>query len=351
MFLVCGPLGRWSQQSLKLAAGKVWLARAIMLTGIYSGMALLRLPFSIIRYHHALSYGLRHDTLAVFLLDWSKGFLIVWLLVLIVGLTILGLFSRFPRWWTVFATTVTGTLAVTYTISAPLIIDPLYYEFRPLEDPLLKQRVMALSTCAGLDINEILVADASRRSPSLNAYVTGIGDTERIVLFDTLIQKLTPDEIAIVLAHEIAHWSASHIIKGLFMGIFGLFVALLMLDRLLKFFVRQRINGISSRHDPALVIPGYAFYVVMMFVILVPSNVISRQMETEADQKALEITQDPDTFIETKIRIASSNLSNVLPESWVEFALFTHPSIARRIMMAEKLKDNPGPHQSGCGNH
>ncbi len=340
-WLARGPLGSWSQIALQLTRGRRWLARAAMISMVYSSLALLRLPFSMIRYFHAHAYGLRNDSLAVYLLDWFKGFLIIGFIIIVLGLIILGLYARFPRWWTVLATTATGLLSVGYTLFAPLVIEPLFYEFRPLEDPLLEQRLLKLSTCAGLKVDDILVANASRHSESVNAYVTGIGGTARIVLYDTLLEKFTPDEVAIVLAHEIGHRTGEHIQKRLQLGIPGLLIALLIANRVFGHCVRSRLRGIASRHDPALVLPGYALYVVLTLTVLAPGNMISRHMETQADHTALELSNDPDTFIRTKVRIAHANLSEVLPPAWVEFALFTHPSIVRRIWMAENHRNNP----------
>lgn len=214
-----------------------------------------------------------------------------------------------------------------------------------LHDPVLEGRLFKLSACAGLSVNEILVADASRYSNSLNAYVTGIGSSARIVLYDTLLKKSSPQEIAIVLAHEIGHRVRAHIRKGLMLGILGLLIGLTIADRVLNRCVRQGFRGIDSRKDPALVVPGYTLYVVLMFVALVPSNFISRVMEAEADRSALELTRDPDTFIHSNIRIARSNLSQVLPPPEVEFALFTHPSIAHRIWMAQNFRSQQKPQQ------
>ncbi|MGH8557564.1 MAG: M48 family metalloprotease [Methylococcales bacterium] len=342
LFLMArGPLGNWSRITLKLTGGRRWLARAAILSMIYTSLALIRLPFSTMRYFHAHAYGLRNDSLGLYLLDWFKGFLIIWFIIIVLGAIILGLFARFPRWWTVLATAATGLLAIGYALFAPSVIEPLFYEFRPLEDPLLKQRLLKLSTCAGLKVGDILVANASRHSDSVNAYVTGIGGTARIVLYDTLLEKFNPDEIAIVLAHEIGHRAGAHIQKRLLFGIPGLLIALLIADRVFGHCVRKHLGGIASRRDPALVLPGYALYVVLTLMVLVPGNMLSRYMETQADRTALELSNDPDTFIHTKVRIAQANLSEVLPPAWVEFALFTHPSIARRIWMAENYRNNP----------
>ena len=341
--LVRGPLGQWGRKAVEIVGGRLWLARALILGLIYVVLALLRLPFSIIRYHHALSYGLRHDTLLLYLTDWTKSFLITGSMVLVVGLLLLGLFAVFPRAWTVIATAVTGLLAVVLTVVAPLLIDPLYYQFRPLENKVLENQLVAMATCAGLVADKVLVANASRRSSSVNAYFTGIGATRRIVLYDTLVEKFSDEEVAMVFAHELGHWKGNHIRQGLSFGILGLFIGLLFADRLLRGLVDGRLNDIRSRGDPALAIPGYAIYVVLMFVALVPSNMISRQVEAEADWTALELTGDPQTFVEARVRISQSNLSHVLPSKWVEFLFFGHPSPARRIRMAE----NYSPLSSG----
>ncbi|MGR9108344.1 MAG: M48 family metalloprotease, partial [Gammaproteobacteria bacterium] len=346
--LARGPLGTWGRTALKLARGRLWLARAGLLSMVYASLAFLRLPFSIGRYYHASAYGLRNDTLAIYLFDWFKGFLIIGVIVLVLGLIILGMFARFPRYWTILATAATGILAIAYTLFAPLIIDPLFYEFTPLKDSTLKERLLNLSACAGLKVNQILVADASRHSGSVNAYVSGIGGTERIVLYDTLLEKFTADETAVVVAHEIGHRIRGHIRTGLLLGILGLLIALSIGDRVLQYCVRIGLRGIASRDDPALALPGYALYVVLMFMVLVPGNVISRHMEEEADRTALELTGDPDTFIETKVRIAKANLAEVLPPAGVEFVLYTHPSIARRIWMAENFRENRGTFTRSC---
>ncbi len=343
-----GRLGKWSRLALILSRGRLWPARAVILSMAHITLGLLRLPFSIVRYYHAYAYQLRDDSLAIYLFDWLKGFLIVWLMVIVVGLIILDLYARFPRWWTVLATFATGFLAAGYVLLSPLIVDPLFYEFHPLEDPVLKQRIFDLSSCADLEIGEILVADASRHSQTVNAYVNGIGRTARIVLYDTLLQKFTPDEIAIVLAHEIGHWTRGHIPKALLLGILGILIALLIADRVLGLCVRNHFRGITTRHDPALALPGYALYVVLTLAALLPGNAISRHMEAEADRAALELTGDPDTFVQTKVRIAHANLSDVLPPAWVEFALFTHPSIARRIWMAENFRNHRNRGAESC---
>src|SRR5262245_63912443 len=111
-------------------------------------------------------------------------------------------------------------------IIAPIAIDPLFNRFHPLEDAVLRDRLLELASRGGVPAREILVADASRRTRAVNAYFTGLGRTRRIVLYDTLLSKFDADEIAIVLAHEVGHWKHHDVMKGVLWGTLGALVGL-----------------------------------------------------------------------------------------------------------------------------
>jgi STE24 endopeptidase len=337
-WLALGPLGRWNERAWRWAGGRTWLARIIVLTGLVFILAAARLPFSLFRYFHAALYGLRNDTWQAFLLDWVKAAGIGWAMTVVVGAAVLSLFAALPRLWWAVSALVVAVLVIGYVMLSPIVIDPLFNTFHKLESPELEARLLALSAEGGVPAREVLVADASRRSRSVNAYFTGVGTTRRIVLYDTLVQKFSPDEIAVVLAHEIGHWRNHHIRIGLAMALaatlVGLFVAHVFLNR----WVDRERGGIYGRGDPALALPAYALYVTLMLVALVPSNVVSRRMEAQADLESLVLTRDPDTFIRTETRLAEENLSDVLPPAWIETTLYTHPCNVRRIQMAERFR-------------
>lgn len=335
---VTGPLEAWSRGMLEVVGGRAWLARLGFLTVMYLGFSLLRLPFSLIRFFHAQNYGLRNDSWTSFLLDWVKGLGIGWLMVAVVGLLVLGLFATLPRWWWVLSGFAVAILTVGYVTLAPLVIDPLFYTFERMEDAEFEADLLGLGKRGGVNASEILVADASRRTRAVNAYFTGFGRTQRIVLYDTLVDKFPTEEVTMILAHEVGHWKHRHIHKGLALGIAGVFLGLLVAHLLMGSLVNSGVQGLTGRGDPGLVVFAYGLYIVMMLVAMVPSNWISRQMESQADRASLELTGDPDTFIRTETRLARENLSNVLPPAWIEFALYTHPSNARRILMAKEFK-------------
>lgn len=338
LWLAVGPLGEWGDWALDVTGGRAWLARALLLFLVAVGLSFLRLPFSVFRFTMAREVGLRHDPWSSFLLDWIKAAGIGWLLVVVVGVVVMGLFAALPRGWWAAAWGTVAVLTVGYVMLAPLVIDPLFNQFHRLDDPALEARLLELSRKGGVPAQEILVADASRRTRAVNAYFTGFGHTRRIVLYDTLVKGFPPKEIAMILAHEVGHWRRHHIEKGLAMGLgavlLGLWVGHLVLGRA----AASGFRGLEGRADPALVIPAYTLFIVLSLVALVPSNWISRHMEAQADLTSLELTRDPDTFISTEVRLAHENLSEVLPPAWVEDTLYTHPCNARRIRMAEEFR-------------
>ncbi len=329
-----GKSGRWV---LSLTRGKEWLGRLVILSALYLGLALIRLPFLIARFFHAKEYGLRHDSLAGFLLDVSKSLGIGWVLVVAIGLIVLGLFAALPRWWWALSAGMVALLAVGYTVLSPVIIDPLFHEFRKLDNRSLENRLANLGRRGGIDNLEILISDAGRRSRTANAYFTGFGGTQRIVLHDTLVNNFDAGEVAIIVAHEIGHWREKHIYKGLVVGIIGMCLGFYVSHLILGWCVDNRVGGLSGRSDPGLVIPAYGLYILLMYAAMVPGNWVSRQMETQADLVSLDLTQDPDTFIRARNRIAHRNLSEVLPSAWIEYTFYTHPSNAKRILMAKEF--------------
>ena len=229
-------------------------------------------------------------------------------------------------------------LTVVYLIIAPVIIDPLFNDFRRLDDIRLENRLQHLARSAGIDNLEILISDAGRRSNAMNAYFTGFSSTQRIVLFDNLVNNFDADEIVVIVAHEIGHWRERHIYKGFAAGIIGVCLGLFISHLILGWFVQNKIGKISSRKDPGLAIPAYGLYVLLMYAAMIPSNWLSRQMEIQADLVSLDLIQNPKTFIRVRNLFAHKNLMEVLPSAWVEFTFYTHPSNAKRILMAKKHK-------------
>jgi STE24 endopeptidase len=122
------------------------------------------------------------------------------------------------------------------------------------------------------------------------------------------------------------------------LGLFALVLGLLLAHAILGRMVERGAGGLTGRGDPGLAIPAYALYVLLSIAAVVPSNWISRGMESQADREALLLTRDPETFIATEVRLAEENLSDVLPAAWIEIVLYTHPANARRVLRAERFR-------------
>jgi STE24 endopeptidase len=338
LILITGPWTAWAGSVIpRWFPGYSVLARAWMLTLIYLSFTMLELPFQIFFYVHAKRAGLRHDAWSAYLGDWMKALAIGWVQTVLVGLLVLWLLSAFPRRGWLFGAAGIAILSALYMIIAPIAIDPLFNRFHPLEDAALKERLLGLAERGGVPAREILVADASRRTRSVNAYFTGLGRTRRIVLYDTLLSKFDSDEIAVVLAHEVGHWKHHDVMKGLAWATVGALVGLGMVWGFMARAVPHDA-ALSGFGDPALAIPAYGWAMLLLLLSTAPANVISRRMETGADLASLELTRDPDTFVRSEVHLARENLSEVAPPAWVERIFYTHPCSARRILLAERFR-------------
>jgi STE24 endopeptidase len=238
-------------------------------------------------------------------------------------------------WWWVW--TAAGMLVFTVLISnlAPVLIMPLFNKFVPLGDEHadLADRLMKLAARANTKVRGVFKFDMSRRTKAANAALTGLGNTRRIVLGDTLINEFSPDEIESVLAHELGH----HVHKdipiliafGMLMTVVGLYLASLALNWAVGYF------GFTGPADiaglPALAVVLGAFGLITQPL----GNAISRWRERMADEYALQSTGKTDAFASAFVRLANQNLGEVDPEKWVVFMFYDHPPLGERIKMAE----------------
>ena len=217
---------------------------------------ILSLPVGIARFYqnHAFGMGNPNYHLAGWLQD---HYLALGINLVIEALVLVGLYALLilmPRIWWLVAPLGGGLLGVAYAFLAPILINPLFNDFKPLQDTQwsdLQPRVEKLIQEAGVPVSEILVMNASRQGGHTNAYFTGFGSTHRIVLYDTLLKKHTPDEIESVLAHEIGHWKHDHIVKGILLGVIGSVFGFWLLDRFLRGAIGTPPWNLRSTHDPA----------------------------------------------------------------------------------------------------
>jgi STE24 endopeptidase len=235
------------------------------------------------------------------------------------------------RWWAPAAAVVVGFGVVT-TYLTPIVLDPLFNKFTPLPAGPTRSTVLSLAREAGVDVGQVYVMDASRRTSAANAYVTGIGRTKRVVIFDNLLEKFSPGEVRLVLAHELGHVHYRDVPHGLLylliVAPFGMLAAARLAERLAP---RDSLGTAAA--VPAVVLA----VAVMAPAVTIISNQLSRGVEQRADQFSLQLTGEPETFIGFQKRIAVTNVSDPDPPPVVRFLLGTHPSTLQRIGLAERF--------------
>lgn len=297
-------------------------------------LALLYLPFNFYRgFIVAHQFGLSTQTVPGWFSDLLKGLLIN---LLIDGLTWTGLYELMrllPRRWPIPAGALLVLFSVVLVLLTPILITPLFYEVHSLGDSALRARILALADQAHMHVEAVDVIDASSKTTEVNAYFTGFGGAQRIVLYDTLLTDYTPDQIEVVLAHEMGHWYYHHVLLGVLglgaIGWLGLFGLRWLLNRTWQWL------GLRGPADIAGLPYVLAVLAVASSLALPFENSISRYAESQADTFALTTSQNPLAMIELFEQFAVQNLSLVDAPEWEKFIFYTHPSIAERIGMAE----------------
>jgi STE24 endopeptidase len=208
------------------------------------------------------------------------------------------------------------------TLLAPLVLEPLFNHFQPLADEQLAQQLRLLADQAGVPIRNVLVADASRRTVKANAYVSGLGPTRRVVVWDTLLRTASERELKLVVAHELGHRRERHILKGTALEIVAAVVAVLTIRLAL---------GTPQPGD----YPIAALLLIGLELVALPFGAaISRRWERTADRYSLRLTGDRYAFIQTHLTLARTNLADLDPPRLAYLTLFTHPTPPERVALA-----------------
>lgn len=240
-----------------------------------------------------------------------------------------------PKNWWLWIAILLLIFNVILTNLAPLLIFPLFYKSKPLGDEYneLIERLMHLAKLSGTRIKGVYQFDMSKRTRAANAALMGLGNTRRIILGDTLISEFNQDEIETVLAHELGH----HVHKDIPLAILvqgiitlvGLYLASLCLKSGMIFLGFEKISDVATMPLLFLVLGTYGLITMPL------SNAYSRWRERMADQYAISISEKPHAYASALIRLANQNLAEIEPEPLVEFVLHSHPSLGKRIAMAQ----------------
>jgi STE24 endopeptidase len=321
----------------RLAAGLGRIGRGCLRTAVLVGLAvvvstwLVALPFAAVTQHRRREFGLSEQGWGGWLRDQCVSLGVEAVLVTIGVAGAVWLAGRLGRRWWLAAAPALVAIAALFILAQPLVVQPLFNRFQPLPDRALAARIESIASGMGVNVDDVLVADASRRTTTANAYVAGIGPTRRVVLYDTLLDgRFTEGEILAVSAHELAHVERRHLWKGI--AWFALFA---VPGVWLLATITNRLGGLAQ---PRLVPLGLAFVFAYMLVTQPLANAVSRRYEAEADWLGLQATHDPAAFVGLERRFVTTSLADPDPPAWVTIWLGTHPTPMDRIAMAESQK-------------
>jgi STE24 endopeptidase len=295
---------------------------------------LVTLPLSVYGEVVRHRYGLSTRSWPLFARDVAVSTGINAALTALVMLVLVALARRLPRTWWVWAGVGAAALVVVGSFLYPVLIEPAFNRFTPLPAGELRTGLLQLADENGTPVADVLVADASRRTTSLNAYVSGFGSTRRIVVYDTVLATLPTDEIESIVAHELGHVSADDVLSGTLLGALGAGAGVSLLAWLLSWTPLLRRAGADGPGDPRVVPLALALAALGGVLGTPVQDTISRQVEARADLHALDLTADPTAFVAMQQRLAASNLNDPDPPAVLQWWFGTHPTAAQRIAMA-----------------
>jgi STE24 endopeptidase len=318
-----------------LGARQYYTLAVFFYVGMLSVIAkVLGLGFDYYGFRLEHRFHLSNQRLAGWMKDEVKG----WMVGLVIG-TILVELVYFtirvsPALWWLIAWGIFMVLFVLFAQIAPVILFPLFYKFKPLEDESLKDRLVQLSRRAGTRVRGVYEWKLSEKSKKANAALTGLGPTRRIILSDTLLENYSPDEIEAILAHELGHHVHRHILKGIAVQagitLFGFWAASAVLH-----YAIDRRHLFETLSDFAN-FPLLMLVSTVLSLLLMPAlNAYSRYNERQADRYSLMSIPAVEPFITSMNKLADQNLAERNPSRWVEWLFHSHPAISKRIAMAE----------------
>ena len=280
-------------------------------------------------------FGLSNQTLAKWFLERAKSSFVGAVIGIPVAITFYFLLKSSGQLWWFYFSLFIFFVSVFLAKIAPVVIFPLFYKFKELDNAELKNRLEGILKNVNIDIKGIYSFNMSKDTKKANAGFTGLGKSKRIILSDTLLENFSEDEIAVVFAHEAGHYRHRHIVKNIILSTIIIFATFFICGSLYSVTIENM--GYEKIFELAA-LPVLVFYLTVFSFFMMPlTNYISRKYEFEADRYALELTGDMASFVSTMEKLAAQNLADREPHPFIEFIFYSHPSIKRRIAAAGEI--------------
>jgi STE24 endopeptidase len=314
-----------------------WVAVPVLVLVLELLASLATAPFGLLVRRRNLAEGLTHQSLAGWLTDRALSVLVSAVLMTAIVALVLLTARRWPRRWFVPAAGVAVVLSFGVSMLYPVVVEPLFNRFTPLPDGPLRSAVLRLADEEGVHVDDVLVADASRRTTTLNAYVSGFGGTRRVVLYDNLLHGVPRGQVEAVVAHELGHARNHDVLIGTTLAALGSVAGVVLLALLLDSGWMQRRAAFSGAHDPRNVAAVLALVAVGGFLVSPLQNTVSRAIEARADRTGLEATRDPASFEALQRRLALRSLADPDPPWLAQLWFGTHPTVVQRLGLPASL--------------
>lgn len=330
-FLFLGLLGIYDEWIASLTGS--FLGNGVLFFLVLTvAQTIMGIPFSLYRnFRIENKYGFNTMTVKLWLTDLVKGLAIGAVISTLMVLGALWLVSASPDLWWLWVWLFFLVVGIFMMYISPTLIEPLFFKFEPLKVEGLEERIRTLMEKAGLKVSRVFQVDASRRSRHSNAYFTGIGKVKRIVLFDTLLEQMTQDEILAVLAHEVGHWKKKHVLKRIIMTEAMAFCGIVAAYWLLQGSWLPNIIGLADASFYAkAVILGFLLSIVT-FPLTPLFSYLSRRDERESDRFAADLTGGTEAMASALVKLSKENLSNLHPHPLYAAFYYSHPPVVERI--------------------
>jgi STE24 endopeptidase len=329
---------RWGARLVRVLPGPWWVQALLGTLLLLVVGDLVTLPFDLISRGHALDYGLTSQSLGGWFRDRGFSLLVNWVFAGGTALVVLVTARRSPRRWPLWAGVAGAVLTVLGSWVYPVVVEPLFNHFTPLPRGELRSDILALAKKEQVPVSDVLVADASRRTTTLNAYVSGFGSTRRVVLYDNLVDDIPERETLVVVAHELGHARNHDVLLGTVLGATGVVFGSGLLGLVLS---RRKLldrAGVRDAGQPEVVALLLALTAIGTLLVSPVQNVISRAIEARADRASLQATGDYAGFEKMQASLATHSLSDAHPPWLSQFWFGSHPTALQRIGMARALE-------------
>ncbi len=300
---------------------------------------IISIPFSLFStFKIENKYGFNTMTFRLWITDTLKSLLISSILTGLLLAIGLYLIQNNPDSWWLWVWCFFLGFGIFMMYISPYVIEPLFNKFTPIEDESLESGIRELMGKAGIKVSRVFKIDASKRTKHTNAYFTGIGKVKRIVLYDTLLEKMDRDEILSVLAHEVGHWKKKHVLKFIVISQIIALIALFVSFHLLKSEFLLELFHIEKSSFFAKIIVLSFIGSIVSFPFGPLFNYFSRKHENEADKFSYELTGKTESMISALVKLSKDKLSNLHPHPLYAKFHYSHPPVLERIRWIRNLE-------------